>query len=146
MLTINIHTVIIIGVLAIVGCSIYFFNSILKYLKHQRIISNFADYTSVLQFYMDKAYDMVHKDRILVYSLEATRVPEKEINAVSKDFINLTEKMLGPRLREELIFLYGNYETFAFCMLEYFSTRYEQDEIRKSAVGEMMESESQLET
>ena len=62
---------------------------------------------------MEAVYDMVHKDRILVYSLEATRVPEDEINVVSKDFINLVEKMLGPRLRGEFIFLHGNYETFA---------------------------------
>jgi hypothetical protein len=146
MLTINIPIVLFIGVLAVVVCSIYFFNSILNFLKHQRIITSFADYSSVLQYYMDKAYDMVHKDRILIYSLEATKIPENEINAVSIDFIHLTEKMLGPRLRKEFIFLHGNYETFAFIMAEYFSTRYEHDEIRKSSVDEMMESESQSET
>jgi len=144
MLTTNM--LILIGVFVFAVCSIYIFNSILNYLKHQNIITKFADYTSVLQYYIEKSYDMVHKDRILVYSLEATRVPEDEINVVSKDFITLVEKLLGPRLREEMIYLHGNYETFAFIMAEYFSTRYEQDEIRKSTVSEMMESESQLET
>jgi len=95
---------------------------------------------------MEKAYDMIHKDRILVYSIEATRVPEEQINVVSRDFITLVEKMIGPRLRKEFIFLYGNYETFVFVLAEYFSTNYENDAIRRDSVGEMMESESQLET
>jgi hypothetical protein len=95
---------------------------------------------------MEKAYDMIHKDRILTYSLEATRVPEEQINVVTKDFISLVEKLIGPRLRKEFIYLYGNYETFAFVLVEYFSTSYENDAIRRDSVGEMMESESQLET
>ena len=127
-------------------CFMFGIRAILNYMRHQRIISNFADYTSVLQFYMEKAYDMLHKDRILVYSLEATKLPEEQINVVSRDFISLVEKLLGPRLRKEFIFLYGNYETFAFVLVEYFSTSYENDAIRRDAVGEMMESESQLET
>lgn len=145
MLTNN-FIIVILGVFLVVGFFIYFFKSILNFIKHQRIILNFADYTSVLQYHMERAYDILHKDRILVYSLEATRVPEDEINVVSKDFINLVEKMLGPRLKEEFIFLYGNYETFAFILAEYFSTRYEQDEIRKSTMSDMMESGSHLET
>jgi len=91
---------------------------------------------------MEKAYDMIHKDRILVYSLEAQRLKESEIDVVSKDFITLTQKLIGPRLQKEFVFLYGNYETFAFIMAEYFSTRYEDDEIRKSSVSEMMESDN----
>ena len=105
------------------------------------MIKDFADYTSVLQFHMEKAYEIIHKDRVLIYSLEATRVPEDKINVASKDFITLVEKLLGPRLRKEFIFLYGNYETFAFTMIEFFNTRYEEDEIRKTTIGDMMESE-----
>ena len=146
MWTIDTSILILIGVFIFAGLSIYCFKAAINFFKHQQIITNFAEYSSVLQYYMEKAYDMVHKDRILVYSLEATRVPEEEINVVSKDFINLVEKLLGPRLLGELLFLYGNYETFAFVLAEYFSTRYEEDEIRKSAVNEMMESDSQLET
>ena len=110
------------------------------------MIKDFADYTSVLQFHMEKAYDIIHKDRVLIYSLEATRVPEEKINIATKDFITLVEKLLGPRLRKEFIFLYGNYETFAFMMVEYFNTRYEDDEIRKTSISDMMESEVQSES
>jgi hypothetical protein len=69
-------------------------------------------------------------------------VPEDEINDISKDFITLTQKLIGPRLLKEYLFLYGNYETFVFMMAEYFSTRYEEDEIRKSSINDMMESDS----
>jgi len=144
MLTTNV--VILVGLFIFAGCFFFGTKLILNYKRNQRIITNFADYTSVLQYYMEKAYDMIHKDRILVYSIEATRVPEEQINVVSRDFITLVEKMIGPRLRKEFIFLYGNYETFVFVLAEYFSTNYENDAIRRDSVGEMMESESQLET
>jgi len=144
MLTHNI--LVLIEIIIFAGCFIFGLKSILNFLKHKQIIINFADYTAVLQYYMDKGYDMIHKDRILVYSLEATKVPEEKINVVSRDFITLVEKLLGPRLRSEIIFLCGNYETFVFVLVEYFSTRYENDAIRRDSVSEMMESGSHLET
>lgn len=109
--------------------------------KRETIIKNFESYTAVLQFHMDKAYNMVHKDQVLVYSLEATTLPDAEFHKASFDFIKLVEKLLGPTLLKEMVFLYGNYDTFAFNLAEYFNTRYDDDEIRKASVGEMMEKE-----
>jgi len=134
--------IIIFSVIALIFCFVYGVNKFLYYLKSKQMINNFADYRAVLQIHLDRAYEIIHKDRILVYSLEASRLPEEEINIISKDFIILVEKLIGPRLHDEFIFLYGNYETFVFNLAEYFSTRYEEDEIRKSSVNEMMESES----
>lgn len=130
------------GIIAIsfILCFLFGLRYILNNKHVERIIKHFTDYTVVLQFHMEKAYDMIHKDRILVYSLEAQRLKESEINVVSKDFITLTQKLIGPRLLKEFVFLYGNYETFAFIMAEYFSTRYEDDEIRKTSMNDMMES------
>lgn len=130
----------IIGISFII-CFFFGLKAILNDKQKKRMIKDFTDYISVLQFHMEKAYDMIHKDRILVYSLEATRLKESEINIASKDFITLTQKLIGPRLLKEFVFLYGNYETFAFILAEYFSTRYEDDEIRKSSMSEMMESD-----
>ena len=137
---------ILVGMFIFAGCFFFGLKAILNHRRTQRIITNFADYTSVLQYYMEKSYDMIHKDRILIWSLEATKVPEEQINVVSRDFITLVEKMIGPRLHKEFVFLYGNYETFIFVLAEYFSTNYESDAIREDSIGEMMESESQLET
>lgn len=90
---------------------------------------------------MDKAYDMVHKDKILAFSLEAYRVPDEEYETISEDFVRLVQKYLGPNLLEEFVALYGNEETFLFIMLEYFSRRYEEDEIRKSAMDNLTKEE-----
>lgn len=137
---------IFIAIIAFIICFFFGLRYILNYKHRERMIKDFADYTSVLQFHMEKAYEIIHKDRVLIYSLEATRVPEEKINVASKDFITLVEKLLGPRLRKEFIFLYGNYETFVFTLIEFFNTRYEEDEIRKTTVSDMMESEVQPES
>jgi len=109
--------------------------------KREYIIKNFDSYTAVLQFHMDKAYNMIHKDQILVYSLEATTLPDAEFHTATLDFIKLVQKLLGPTLTREMVFVYGNYDTFLFNLAEYFNTRYDEDEIRKTAVSEVMDSE-----
>jgi hypothetical protein len=109
--------------------------------KREFIIKNFESYTAVLQFHMEKAYNIIHKDQILIYSLEATTLPDVEFNRATLDFIKLVQKMLGPSLTKEMIFVYGDYNTLTFNLAEYFNTRYDEDEIRKTAVSEVMESE-----
>lgn len=109
--------------------------------KRETVIKNFESYSAVLQYHMEKAYNMVHKDQILVYSLEATTLPDAEFHKASFDFIKLVEKLLGPTLVKEFVFLYGNYDTFVFNLAEYFNTKYDDDEIRKTSVSDMMESE-----
>jgi hypothetical protein len=113
--------------------------------KRQTMILNFESYSAVLQYHMDKAYNMIHKDQILTYSLEATTLPDTEFHKASIDFINLVQKLLGPTLLKELVFLYGDYDTFAFNLAEYFNTTYDADEIRKISMNDMMESEVESE-
>jgi len=109
--------------------------------KRETMITNFESYSAVLQYHMEKAYNMIHKDQILVYSLEATTLPDAEYHKASFDFIKLVEKLLGPTLIKEIVFLYGNYDTFIFNLAEFFNTRYDEDEIRKESIGDMMKSE-----
>lgn len=131
-----------IGIVIIISILIFLCGrSIFLHRKREMIIKNFESYSAVLQFYTEKAYDMVHKDQILVYSLEATTLPDAEYHKALLDFIKLVEKLLGPTLIDEMIFLYGNYDTFAFNLAEYFTTRYDDDEIRRSSIDEMMEKE-----
>lgn len=118
---------------------------IFKHRKREMMIKNFDSYIAVLQYHMNKAYDIVHKDQILVYSVEATTLPDAEFQKASFDFIKLVEKLLGPTLKKEMIFLYGDYDTFAFNLVEYFNTRYDDDEIRRSSMSEMMETEVESE-
>ena len=107
--------------------------------RRRQFVKDFSDYMAVLQFNMEKAYDMIHKDRILVYSLDAVTLTDSEFNRASQDFCRLLIKLLGPMLFKEFVFLYGNEETFTFNVMEYFNTRYEDDEIRKSSLENVAE-------
>ncbi|MEN6294223.1 MAG: hypothetical protein ABFD07_19700 [Methanobacterium sp.] len=115
----------------------------LKYLEYrssrkQTFIKNFESYAVTLEYHMKKAFDIIYKEKILIYSMEATRLNQSEFNTVSRDFISLTLKFLGPSLAEEYEFLYGNKETFYFIIVEYFNNRYEQDEIYKTSTSDLM--------
>ena len=98
-----------------------------------RMTEKFSDYITVLEYHLTKAYDIIYKDRILIYSLEATKVNDKEFNTISKDFVYLVLKFLGPSLKDQFVELYGNEETFIFNIVEYFNNKVEKDEIREKA-------------
>lgn len=117
---------------------------IFKNRKREFIVKNFESYMALLQYNMDKAYEMVHKDQVLTYSIEATTVPESEIKKANIDFMELVIKLIGPNMVKELTVVFGSYDSFLLNLSEYFNTRYDNDEIRKSAMNEMMEDESQL--
>jgi len=110
--------------------------------SHTRI-NNFQTYASVLQFHLDKAYEIIYKDRILIYSLEATKFDEGEFKQTARDFGSLVLRLLGPTLVEELTLLYGNEETLLLNITEYFNTKFDDDEIRKTAQDSLMEQEIQ---
>jgi len=104
-------------------------------------VKNFADYISVLEYHMNKAYELIHKDRILIYSLEATRVPDSDFEAITHDFVKLVLKFLGPSLKEVFIKFFGDENSFIFNMVEYFNTRYEEDAIRKQSMDDISSGE-----
>jgi len=125
----------------ITGIGVGFALSIYRYIKRLYYIKHFKEYVSVLEYHMDRAYDIVHKDKILAFSLDAYRVPEDEIEDISKEFVKLVRKYIGPTLLKEFVQLYGDEDTFLFIVLEYFGRRYEEDEIRKSAMDNLTQEE-----
>ena len=84
---------------------------------------------------------MIHKEHILAYSLDAFRIDDKDYDKISKEFVRLLEKFIGPVLLKEFVYLYGDENTFVFNLLEYFSTKYENDEIRNTALEQITETE-----
>jgi len=103
-------------------------------------VLNFDKYIIVLEYHMQKAYEIVYKDKILIYSLDATKINDNEFNIASKDFAILVLKMIGPNLKEEFIELYGNEDTLIFNMIEYFNGKFESDEIRDKAKQNLFEN------
>ena len=118
-----------------------FFKYLFGNRKRETIIKNYESYTAVLHYNMDRAYERIHKDHILVYSLDATTLSDDDYRKASLEFIKLVEKLLGPNLTKEMVFMFGNYETFVFNLAEYFDKRYDEDEIRKTSLNEVMENE-----
>ena len=108
--------------------------------ERRNYIKNFADYATVLEFYEERAYDIIYKDKLLVYSLEATKVNDKEFQVISKDFSKLVLRLLGPTLQEEFEKMFG-LDALFINMMEYFNRRYEDDEVRHEATNTMMEKD-----
>lgn len=104
-------------------------------------VINFKDYIFILNYHMDKAYAMIYKDKIFTYSTEGIKLSEKQFAEISKHFANLTLRMIGPTLKKEFLSIYGTEETLFFNIIEYFNTRYEDDEIQKAATDKIMNKE-----
>lgn len=109
--------------------------------KKEEMIQKFDVYAAVLQYHMEKAFDIIHKDQILIYSLEATGITNEQFAAATHSFCKLTIKLLGRMMQKELRYMYGEDETLFFNMTEYFNTRYEEDEIRASALEDLTSEE-----
>jgi len=140
----NIQFSIIIGLIIVVCFVLY--NTVIKifrvpdlYKKRQSYIDKHEQYMKVLDYYMEKAFDIIYKDRILVYSISGTKPDDEDIKKNSIDFAKLTLKLLGNTLTEEYVYLYGDVETFMFTIIEYFNTKAEHDEIKQASINQIME-------
>jgi len=111
----------------------------IRLVRNNKRVKDFQSYAAVLMFHMEKAYDIIYKDRILIWSIEATKFDDEEYKNTAKDFAKLVLQLLGPTLIEELTLLYGNEETLLLNITEYFNTRFDDDEIRETAQNNLME-------
>jgi len=110
-----------------------------SYKKRQSYIDRHEQYLKVLDYYMEKAFDIIYKDRILVYSISGTKPDDDDLKKHSIDFAKLTLKLMGNTLIEEYNYLYGDEETFMFVIIEYFNTKAEHDEIKQASMDQIME-------
>lgn len=106
-------------------------------IKRTRYITDFAKYITVLDYYMEKSYDIIYKDRVLTYSLEALKPNESEIDGIVQDYVILVQKFLGPMLQKELIFMYGDQETFIRNIVDYFNSKFEYDKVREASLEDI---------
>lgn len=113
-------------------------NENLIYADH---IEKFENYLHVFLYFCEKSYLMVYKDKILVYSLEANKLDQKELEVVSKDFVSLLKQFLGPNLTNRLISFFGDETAFSVNAIDFFYSKYENDKIRDNSVDEMMNSD-----
>jgi hypothetical protein len=116
----------------------------IEHKENKDLIEKFDHMHAVLTFHMDAAYETIHKDNILVYSLDGVKPREEDIDLLSKEFVKLTMKLCGPNIFELMMDLYGDEETLFFVMMDYFSRRFEDDEIRASAIDNIQEGNEDI--
>ena len=124
---------------------IHFSNNFLDFLKNKNqldSIINFASYLAILSYYMEKSYDIIHKSDVLVYSIDGLRLTEEDEEKAVKEYTKLVLKFLGSTMKDELVNnIYGDEETLIFNIVEYFTDRYANDEIRESSMNSVMNNE-----
>lgn len=129
---------VVIESLGIVG--LYFRSQLSK--ERSKFVENFPSYKLVLDYFLERSYDIVNKDKMLLYSIEATKVTDEQFIEYSKDFAKLTMTLMGPMLQKEFSNLFGNEETFFSNLMEFFSTKYEDDAIRKTALDGLISGDT----
>jgi hypothetical protein len=67
-----------------------------------RYCEKYENYISLLNYHMDICYQMIYKDKLLIYSIEATKINNKELLIVSKEFANLVLTMIGPNMKKNI--------------------------------------------
>jgi hypothetical protein len=122
------------------------FSQFLKQILRLHRVKNFPSYHLVFTFYLDRAYDIVYKDRIFTFSVEGYTLSDKEHADVMKEYAKLVIKMLGPELHKDLVSMYGSVDTLLFNIFDYFNEKYENDEIRGSALDNISNKEENEET
>ena len=130
--------------LLILLCSASAFKRVMEHLEKKenvKLVEKFVDIHSILSFHMDASYETIHKDNILVYSLDGVKPNEKDIDHLCHEFVKLTLKLAGPNMIKIFTELYGEDDNLFFVMMDYFNRRFEDDEIRASAVDTIQEGE-----
>ena len=107
-------------------------------------IEKYDSYIVTLDYFCKKAYDLVYKDKIMIYSLEAVGLSDSQYQTISKDFCTLVFKLLGPSLVSEFTDFFGNDKTLMFNILEFFNANYESDKIKEQATENMMGKEIEV--
>lgn len=111
------------------GVFIWALNKIINYKKTLSYITEFEKYQIALRYHMDQAYQMVYRGGVLGYSLEGISLSDELFETYSKDFVKLTMKLIGKRVGDELISMYGTYEELASNIIIFFSNRLVEDTI-----------------
>lgn len=116
----------------------FLFKETKKHPKKPISIESYNTLKKIFEEAMDRAYSIMYKRSILVYSIDGEKVSEKDYNSISREFYRLSMKFLGPENKKRLTDFYGNEATLIFNNLNYFNEKYENDEIREEALTNFM--------
>lgn len=128
----------IVILLLFISISIYVFEKRIKdYKIRMLMVKEFSNYMAILEYFMNKSYDLVFKDKILPYSIDGFKMNQEELDNVLKEYVTLVMKLIGPNLQTELENLFGDRISLLRNITEYFHNRLENDQIRKTVLSNM---------
>jgi len=103
---------------------------------------DFIEYMSILRYSLEKSYDIIYKKELIIYSIEGSKVDQANLERYTRSFVNIVLRFLGPKIKNELVSLFGDEDTLYFHIAEYFNVRYESDEIFKETSDGIMNIEN----
>jgi len=108
---------------------------------NQSLLKSFTNDISVLEYFLSKAYNIIYKDKLIIYSIEGMKSDDITYESCTSDFVKLTIKLMGPVIFDYFVKLFGNEDTLYFYCMEYFDSSYENDEIRKASLDSLSEKD-----
>jgi len=104
-------------------------------------MKDFPDMQVILEWHLERAYKIIYKDEILVFSAEGMTVREEDYTKIQKHFLNLSIDLMGDTLLNHLTWFYGNEMVLYRNMCLYFDESYESDTLRDESIKAQMGEE-----
>ena len=102
-------------------------------------LKDFPEMQIILEWHMERAYRIIYKDEILVYSAGGMSIREEDYTSVQKHFLNLTIDLMGSNLINQYVWFYGSDTVLYRNMCLYFDDSYESDTLRNNTIKAQME-------
>jgi len=134
----TVHNMIVIGLgLSVFGVFVSALSIVQQYFKNivdLQKIKEFKNYETLAEYYFNKAYNIIYKDKIMVYSAEGVSPNEDDIKEIQHIYLELLLQMMGKWIMENLSEYYGDESTVYFNALCYFDEKFENDSLRSSVI------------
>jgi len=104
-------------------------------------ICNYENYETLAEYYYQKAYTIIYKDNILVYSVEGMSPKEEDVKKIQHKYLELIVDLMGEWMIEQFERYYGDRHAFYINALTFFDINYEDDAVKESAINKQMQEQ-----
>jgi len=115
----------------IIGLIVLFFvyRSIRESISNYIIVNKHQSYVELYEWFLEKAYDIVYRTHVMVYSSEGLNPSAADIESAKRNFVKLTREMMGSTIEQELIQFFGSEQTLTENTILYFQEKTMADEL-----------------
>jgi len=96
-----------------------------------KIMKDFDLYSKILNNNMSESYEIIYKEKILLYSVEGRNLSDEEVPKIRNEFVKLVIKLNGKSIQKKLKIIYGDDHTLFLKISNFFDLMLDNDEIRK---------------